>query len=101
MKRIALASALLLSASLLQAHGPAKTYGPPSEVQDLYSVASEPSADRIQADIQTLVDFGTRHTLSETESETPSAVSAVSLTRQTSSPFSRYSAARSTRTAMS
>lgn len=44
--------------------------GPPGEVDKLYAVAIAPSADRIQADIQTLVDFGTRHTLSETQSET-------------------------------
>lgn len=43
---------------------------PPSEVLDLYDVAIEPSAERIKADIQTLVDFGTRHTLSETDSDT-------------------------------
>ena len=67
MKRIALASALLLSACSAQAQS---DYGPPSEVQDLYEVAAAPSAARIQADIQTLVDFGTRHTLSETESDT-------------------------------
>lgn len=43
---------------------------PPSEVLDIYDIATEPSAERIVADTQTLVDFGTRHTLSETESET-------------------------------
>ncbi|MEP3655065.1 MAG: M28 family peptidase [Litorimonas sp.] len=68
MKHVTLAAALLLTACTAQAQN--VTYGPPSEVQDLYDVAAAPSADRIQADIQTLVDFGTRHTLSETESET-------------------------------
>ncbi len=43
---------------------------PPSEVLDIYEIAIEPSAARIQSDIQTLVDFGTRHTLSETQSDT-------------------------------
>ena len=43
---------------------------PPSEVQDIYNIAVEASPERIYSDIQTLVDFGTRHTLSETESET-------------------------------
>ncbi|PHR61353.1 MAG: peptidase M28 [Robiginitomaculum sp.] len=43
---------------------------PPSEVMALYDIATAPSAKRIQADIQTLVDFGTRHTLSETKSDT-------------------------------
>jgi len=45
-------------------------YGPPSEVQEIYAIATEPSAARIRSDIQTLVDFGTRHTLSDTQSET-------------------------------
>ena len=43
---------------------------PPSEVLDIYDIAVEPSAERIRNDIQTLVDFGTRHTLSETKSDT-------------------------------
>jgi len=36
----------------------------------LYDIATAPSAVRIQSDIQTLVDFGTRHTLSDTKSDT-------------------------------
>lgn len=48
----------------------AQTVAPPSEVMDLYDIAHAPSPERIRADIQTLVDFGTRHTLSETESDT-------------------------------
>ena len=67
MKRIAFATTLFLTACSAQAQS---EYGPPSEVQDLYAVAIAPSANRIQSDIQTLVDFGTRHTLSETESDT-------------------------------
>ncbi|MCF6274581.1 MAG: M28 family metallopeptidase [Robiginitomaculum sp.] len=47
----------------------AKT-APPSEVMALYEIATAPSAERIHKDIQTLVDFGTRHTLSETKSDT-------------------------------
>ena len=43
---------------------------PPSEVMDLYDIAVAPSADRIYSDIKTLADFGTRHTLSETKSDT-------------------------------
>jgi len=43
---------------------------PPSEVMEIYDIATEPSPERIRSDIQTLVDFGTRHTLSETESQT-------------------------------
>lgn len=43
---------------------------PPSEVLAIHDIVAEVSAERIGADIQTLVDFGTRHTLSETERET-------------------------------
>ncbi len=48
----------------------APTAIPPSEVALFHTLASEVSAERIEADIRTLVGFGTRHTLSETESET-------------------------------
>ena len=37
---------------------------------ELHNIGVAPSADRIQKDIQTLVDFGTRHTLSDTVSNT-------------------------------
>lgn len=37
---------------------------------ELHVIGTAPSADRIQKDIQTLVDFGTRHTLSDTVSQT-------------------------------
>lgn len=37
---------------------------------ELHKIGTAPSADRIQNDIQTLVDFGTRHTLSDTVSNT-------------------------------
>jgi len=36
----------------------------------MHDIAARVSAERIQADIETLVSFGTRHTLSETNSET-------------------------------
>ncbi|MEK9824588.1 MAG: hypothetical protein VW840_20695, partial [Gammaproteobacteria bacterium] len=35
----------------------------------LHAIARSPSADRIESDIRMLVNFGTRHTLSETASE--------------------------------
>ena len=71
MKYLALLSTtLLLSACSQNTHAQNSNYGPPSEVQDIYAIASEPSATRIRDDIQTLVDFGTRHTLSETQSDT-------------------------------
>ncbi|WP_348764628.1 M28 family metallopeptidase [uncultured Oceanicaulis sp.] len=43
---------------------------PPSEVLDVHDHVAAVSADRIEDDITTLVSFGTRHTASETESET-------------------------------
>jgi hypothetical protein len=41
-----------------------------ADEQSLHAIAAAPSADRIQRDIEMLVSFGTRHTLSETESDT-------------------------------
>ena len=43
---------------------------PPAELPLLRAIGSEPSPARIEADIRTLVGFGTRHTLSETGSAT-------------------------------
>ena len=43
---------------------------PPQEDSRMYDIISEVSADRIEADIRTLVGFGTRHTLSDTLSDT-------------------------------
>jgi len=43
---------------------------PPAEFLQTHDMVEAVSADRIQADIEKLVSFGTRHTLSETESET-------------------------------
>ncbi|MBO6621974.1 MAG: M28 family metallopeptidase [Balneola sp.] len=37
---------------------------------ELHKIGAAPSAERIERDIQTLVDFGTRHTLSDTVSST-------------------------------
>lgn len=60
----------VLGLSACQVQAKTSKTAPPSEVLDIYNIAVEPSAERIRSDIQTLVDFGTRHTLSETESET-------------------------------
>ena len=57
-------AALLPAAALAQ-----PDLAPPSEVLTLYDVAGAPDSGRIYADIETLVGFGTRHTLSETESD--------------------------------
>lgn len=43
---------------------------PPSEQAVLHEIGAAPSAERIESDIRKLVSFGTRHTLSETESGT-------------------------------
>ena len=52
----------------LSAHG--KTQLQYTEQQKLHDIAAQVSAERIGSDIQMLVDFGTRHTLSETKSDT-------------------------------
>ena len=38
--------------------------------EELHVIGTAPSAERLESDIQTLVDFGTRHTLSDTTSTT-------------------------------
>jgi hypothetical protein len=43
---------------------------PSQEDMRLYTIAMAPSAERIEQDIRTLVSFGTRHTLSQTDSNT-------------------------------
>jgi len=43
---------------------------PPTEHPVLHEIAGQVSADRIKADVTKLVGFGTRHTLSDTESDT-------------------------------
>ena len=42
---------------------------PPAEYLRLYEIATATSAERIEQDIQKLVSFGTRHSLSDTHSE--------------------------------
>lgn len=49
--------------------GSAQT-APPGEVLKLYDIAAAPSSSRVMADIEMLVNFGTRHTASDTSSET-------------------------------
>jgi len=52
----------------VQVHGQADA--PPGEQARLHQIAAAVSADRIEQDIAKLVSFGTRHTLSDVESET-------------------------------
>ena len=57
------------AAALLSMPALAQEHAPPAEVLAVHDYVAAVSADRIGRDIQTLVDFGTRHTLSETESD--------------------------------
>ena len=64
--RLSLAAAL----SAILASPAAAAQVPPASKPELRDIATAPSAERIEADIRMLVSFGTRHTLSGTESDT-------------------------------
>lgn len=68
MLRLTLAAALLAPAALL-AQAPAAVV-PPAADPRLYEIAEAPSAERLEADVRTLVGFGTRNTMSDTLSPT-------------------------------
>ncbi len=70
MKKLIFPSLVTFALSACSASAKGQETAPPSEVLALYDIATAPSADRIYSDIEKLVSFGTRHTLSETESET-------------------------------
>ncbi len=63
-------SSIIFAGLFLACSAPAKSHdiSPPAEVMHIYDIATAPSPDRIYADIEKLVSFGTRHTLSETKS---------------------------------
>lgn len=61
---------LLFLASLFSSSALIAQDSPPERDTRLYDIANAPSASRIEADIRKLVSFGTRHTLSDTTSET-------------------------------
>ena len=63
-------SKLLLVPLVLSPITAAAQVTPPPVDPRVYEIAAAPSAARIQADIRTLVSFGTRNTLSDTLSET-------------------------------
>ncbi len=67
-KPLMLAGTALLGFSLTS-NAQSHDIAPPSEVLSIYDIAETPSAERIYDDIAKLVSFGTRHTLSETESD--------------------------------
>ncbi|MGY0613031.1 M28 family metallopeptidase [Luteimonas sp. A501] len=61
----------ILSACLVAPVAAAETpTAPPATQALLHDIGTAPSAARIEADIRTLVSFGTRHTLSDTTSDT-------------------------------
>lgn len=72
--RFMVVSVVVVSTSLLATQGHAQQTPPTSlsytDQALLHDIAKNVSAKRIEQDIRTLVSFGTRHTLSETESET-------------------------------
>ncbi len=65
MRRITLVLACLVASPAF-----AQATPPPADNPLLDAIGAAPSAERIERDIRTLVGFGTRHTLSETESKT-------------------------------
>ncbi|MEN1961211.1 M28 family metallopeptidase [Luteimonas sp. MJ246] len=67
MRQLSLA---ILSACLVAPAAAGTPTAPPATQALLHGIGTAPSAARIEADIRKLVSFGTRHTLSETASDT-------------------------------
>jgi Zn-dependent M28 family amino/carboxypeptidase len=66
-----MAGLLILGAVAVPAVAADKSSAAPSQEDvRLYDIATAPQAQRIEQDIRTLVGFGTRHTLSDTQSDT-------------------------------
>lgn len=65
MQRLLVSACLALAAAPLSAGS-----APPAEDPRIYRIVEAVSAERLRTDVEKLVSFGTRHTLSETESET-------------------------------
>lgn len=64
------ASLVVLCSACAHAQGPAPVAPPAPELAKTHDIVTQVSADRIETDIRKLVSFGTRHTLSDTTSET-------------------------------
>src|SRR3546814_4809828 len=64
---IAILSACLAAPAVVAADAPT---APPATQALLHDIGTAPSAERIESDIRKLVSFGTRHTLSDTKSDT-------------------------------
>ena len=67
---LALTAVAVGSGALVGAQGGDDLTPPPAYDPRIHELIDDVSAERIEADIRTLVGFGTRHTRSETESET-------------------------------
>ncbi len=67
-RKYLVACSILLTSSLFTAGLSAQV--PPSEDMRLYDIAGATSAQRLATDVARLVDFGTRHSLSDTQSKT-------------------------------
>jgi hypothetical protein len=69
---LALATLVLVSPALAQQrpHAAELAPSPPAHQPVLHEIAASPQASRLEADVQRLVGFGTRHTLSDTVSDT-------------------------------
>ena len=61
---------VLASAVLVSSTASFSAHAQSEQQQALYDIAKNVSAENIEKDITKLVNFGTRHTLSETESDT-------------------------------
>ncbi|WP_414828655.1 M28 family metallopeptidase [Alteromonas sp. H39] len=71
MKKTTLVSLLGLTfGSLTSSFATASDAPKAGDQQVIHDIVADVSADRIESDITTLVNFGTRHTLSETQSDT-------------------------------
>lgn len=68
--RILILGLAMSACAAAQAQSPSDLKAPASELTIAHEIVSSVSADRIKADIEKLVSFGTRHTLSDTQSDT-------------------------------
>ena len=70
MRLLVLASFAVSACATVQAEGEMAPVTPAPELSITHQIVAGVSPDRIKADIENLVSFGTRHTLSETQSDT-------------------------------
>ena len=70
MKKLLSLPLLMMSIVVLGQKGPSQNNLPPSVDPRMYDIIQGVSAERLESDIRGLANFGTRHTLSDTVSET-------------------------------